>query len=413
MAYSELIKNFAKIREYVSQFYIYGFKSRNEYTAKSARSYDNERRRIESWLGEYMQFRQDGNGKYSFLAMDSRVISRNPLYNAFKAKSFTENDINLHFYILDILDESEEKSLKKILDSITEDYLSMFENAYELDESTVRKKLKEYEKLGLIKSRRHGRELVYSRCDDNIDLKSWKEAAAYFSEEDPLGVVGSYVLDKYDRAPDDFTFKHHYILHALESEILEQLFEAMREHRATQLSIYVPRQDNIKEHSLLPLKIYCSTQSGRRYVLGYHYSFKRMVFFRLDNIKKVKICGVDDEYENHFENAEKFKCNVWGVSTSNRRGLDHIEMTVFVDDNEEYIINRLDREKRYGRIDAIDSHHYRFVANVYDAMEMMPWIRTFTGRISKLECSNQAVVDTFYGDFADMVKMYGGDNNAV
>ncbi len=413
MAYSELIKNFSKIREYVSQFYIYGLKTRNEYTAKSARSYDNERRRIESWLGEYMQFRKDGNEKYSFLAMNSRAISHNPLYNAFKAKSFTENDINLHFYILDILAEGEEKSFKEILDSITDDYLSMFENASELDESTVRKKLKEYEKLGLIKSRKQGRELIYSRNDDCVDLENWKEAVAFFSEEDPLGVVGSFILDKYDRAPDDFTFKHHYILHALESEVLEQLFEAMRDHRATQLSIYIPRQDNIREHTLLPLKIYCSTQSGRRYVLGYHYSFKRMVFFRLDNIKKVKICAIDIDFNKHFDNAEKFKCNVWGVSSSSHGGLDHIEMTVFVDENEEFIINRLEREKRYGRIYAIDSHHYRFAADVYDAMEMMPWIRTFTGRISKLECSNQSVVDTFYGDFADMVKMYGGDDNAV
>lgn len=413
MAYSELIKNFAKIREYVSQFYIYGFKSRSEYTAKSARSYDNERRRIESWLGEHMQFRKDGNDKYSFLAMDSRAISHNPLYNAFKAKSFTENDINLHFYLLDILAEGEEKSFREILDSITDDYLSLFENASELDESTVRKKLKEYEKLGLIKNRKSGRELLYSRVDDKVDLESWKEAASFFSEEDPLGVVGSFILDKYPSVSDDFTFKHHYILHALESEILETLFEAMREHRSTELSIYIPRKDNIRTHTILPLKIYCSTQSGRRYVLGYQYSFRKMVFFRLDNIKKVKLLEVDERYDEHFANAEKFKHNVWGVATNSRRSLDHIEMTIFVDDNEEYIINRLDREKRYGRLDAIDSHHYRFVADVYDAMEMMPWIRTFTGRITKLECTNRAVVDTFYADFAEMVKMYGGDENAV
>ena len=31
-------------------FYVYGFKSRDDYTKKSARSYDDERRRIESWL---------------------------------------------------------------------------------------------------------------------------------------------------------------------------------------------------------------------------------------------------------------------------------------------------------------------------------------------------------------------------
>ena len=63
MAYSELIKNFEKIRGYMREFYVYGFKSREEYTAKSSRSYDNERRRVESWLGEYMSFGQDEDGR--------------------------------------------------------------------------------------------------------------------------------------------------------------------------------------------------------------------------------------------------------------------------------------------------------------------------------------------------------------
>ena len=34
MAYSELIKSFQRIRDYMRQFYVYGFKSREEYTAK-------------------------------------------------------------------------------------------------------------------------------------------------------------------------------------------------------------------------------------------------------------------------------------------------------------------------------------------------------------------------------------------
>lgn len=71
MAFSELIKNFSKIREYMSQFFVYGFKSRSEYDQKSARSYDNEKRRIESWLGDYMCFRQGADGKNVFIALDS------------------------------------------------------------------------------------------------------------------------------------------------------------------------------------------------------------------------------------------------------------------------------------------------------------------------------------------------------
>ena len=57
MAYSELIKNFERIRDYMREFYVYGFKSRDDYNKKSVRSYDNERRRIESWLGDHMHFR--------------------------------------------------------------------------------------------------------------------------------------------------------------------------------------------------------------------------------------------------------------------------------------------------------------------------------------------------------------------
>ena len=49
MAYNELIKNFEKIRAYMRDFYVYGFKSRDGYRAKSARSY--ERRKTEKTEG--------------------------------------------------------------------------------------------------------------------------------------------------------------------------------------------------------------------------------------------------------------------------------------------------------------------------------------------------------------------------
>lgn len=97
MAFNELIKNFDNIRQLMRDFYVFGFKSRADFADKSARSYDNERRRIESWLGEYMYFRQNAGGKNCFISVDSRKIRHNPFYKALKAKSFTANDIMLHF----------------------------------------------------------------------------------------------------------------------------------------------------------------------------------------------------------------------------------------------------------------------------------------------------------------------------
>ena len=77
MAYSELIKNFDRIRDFMRQFYVYGFRSRSEYDKKSTRSYDNERRRIESWLGSYMGFRLTPTARPSscpWTAAPSRAI---------------------------------------------------------------------------------------------------------------------------------------------------------------------------------------------------------------------------------------------------------------------------------------------------------------------------------------------------
>ena len=200
----------------------------------------------------------------------------------------------LHFYILDLLSDGSALSSKEIVDRINDDYLSIFSGVFSLDESTVRKKLKEYETLGLLKSEKAGREVLYQRTDDeDFDLTSWADALAFFSEEDPVGVVGSFLIDKLDYPSDTFRFKHHYILHTLDSDVLCELLQAIDERRAVELVIRSLRSAREYQRTVCPLKIYISTQSGRQYLLGYHYRGQRMVFFRLDAIKKVSIGNVE------------------------------------------------------------------------------------------------------------------------
>ena len=414
MPYSELIKNFERIKDYVREFYVYGFKSREEYNAKSARSYDNERRRIESWLGGYMSFRQNASGKNVFLSVDSRTVSHNPLYNAFRAKSFTSLDITLHFYILDALADDKSLTFRELLARI-EDYLSAFDDPPEMDESTVRKKLKEYKELGLLKSEKRGRELFYTRVKDKADLQSWRDAICFFSEMDPLGVIGSFILDKYMALPEYYSFKHNYILHALESEALYTLLQAIGKRKNTELTLWSARHSGKSPYrqTVLPLKIYISAQSGRRYAMTYHWSFKRIMLYRLDSIRSVKALKSEPEFEKYMNYAEKFRENHWGVSLSEALSIDHIEMSIRIEEKEEYILQRLKRERRCGRVEREDANTYRYVADVCDAAEMLPWLRTFIGRIVKLECSNQSVTDKFYEDCNAMLQIYGDDGDAV
>ena len=411
MAYSELIKNFDRIRDYMRQFYVYGFRSRTEYDKKSARSYDNERRRVESWLGDFMRFRQTPDGKNVFLCVDSRSIPANPLYNAFKAKSFTAGDVTFHFYVLDLLEDGAAYTTQELLDLFWQKYLCHFESGWQPDLSTVRKKLKEYVSLGLLRAEKRSRELLYRRAEDNIDLNAWADAVAFFSEADPLGVIGSTLLDKLDDPPSFFRFKHHYMLHALDSRVLLQLLTAIGEKTAVRLTnVSQKRSTGPVVHTVCPLKIYVSTQGGRQYLLCYHYRFRKLLFFRLDYIQTVETARAEPRYAQYQSFCEKFRTHLWGTSGGAEFRVDHLEMTLRFADDEQYIPRRLEREKRNGRVERLGPNTVRYVADVYDAAELLPWLRTFIGRIETLECSDETVVRRFYDDLDGMLALYGGED---
>ena len=211
-----------------------------------------------------------------------------------------------------------------------------------------------------------------------------------------------------DQPSDAFRFKHHYILHGLDSDILCQLLEAIDEKRTVALIIRGLRSAREYQRTVCPLKIYISTQSGRQYLLGYHYRGRRMAFFRLDAIQKVSIGNAEKQYEKYLGYQKKFDQNLWGVSTGAEHSLDHIEMTIHCGPDEAFVLQRLEREKRHGTVERLDAQTCRFTADVYDASEMLPWLRTFIGRIVELKCSSQSVVDMFYEDLRRMDAMYGG-----
>lgn len=413
LAYRELIKNFERIRSYMREFYVYGFKSRSEYDAKSARSYDNERRRVESWLGDYMAFRQDASGKNVFLSVDSRRIPQNPLYRAFRAKSFTDRDITLHFYILDLLADGSALSAGEVADRINDIYLSRFPGTWFADESTIRKKLREYETLGLLRSQKSGREVLFYRTDNPLDLDSWSDALAFFAEQDPVGVIGAFLTDRLDQPSDIFRFKHHYILRALDSDVLCELLLAIGEQRSVELRLQNQRDGLVRQRTVLPWKIYISTQTGRQYLLGFHGRTNRPAFFRLDSIRQVRSGAKAEGYDRYPARYRDFAAHLWGVSAGGDGQTDHIELTLRHAPGETFLPQRLEREKRCGTVEILDEQTCRFTADVYDALEMLPWIRTFIGRIADLKCSNRLVTDRFREDLRRMHSLYGGDGDAV
>ncbi len=407
MAYNELIKNFERIRSYMREFYVYGFKSREEYTGKSSRSYDDERRRVESWLGDYMAFHRTADGKCVFISIDSRTSNHNPLYNALKSKSFTDGDISLHFILFDILSSSEiAKSIREITEEIDTEYLSAFSSQRTFDESTIRKKLKEYIKEGLVTTEKKGKTLLYRRTE-NVEINC-TDMLDFYSEVAPCGVIGEFLLDKTDAHNLSFAFKHHYITQALDSEILLSLFLAVSDKCEVEITKLNRKSKSKITLNLVPLNIFISVQNGRQYLIAYNRRDKRIMSTRLDFIISVKALSTANDFDLLRKNLFKMREHMWGVSNQGSGGrIEHVEFTVRCDNNENYIYNRLVREKRCGTVERLDDNLCKFTADVYDSNEMLPWIRTFIGRITSVNFSNKQLEQRFKNDINELCVMYG------
>lgn len=405
--FQELIKSFPKTREYVRDFFVYGFKTRNEFKHKSPRTYDNERRRLESWLSPFVHKDHLSNGANISLAIDSNLLDTNPLFRVWKTKSFTDNDIVLHFFILDLLQDG----VKMTAEEITDDLLTEYEAFFDIQ--TVRRKCNAYQKEGLLQKQKKGKTVVYSL---DTSLAQWLksnanilDALAFFQLAGNLGMIGNQLTDQLDYQNQTFRVKHSFFVHTLEDEILLDLLTTIRQQNSVLLEIKSSKKGVINTTVCVPLQIFISTRSGRRFLCAYIDRSKRFTCFRLDTIKKVTPLEKTEAYEELQTKLNRNRRQLWGVSFQGRERhhLDKLTMTIQVfEPKESYIVDRLRREGRGGTVTKTAPNIYQYEIEVFDCNEMLPWIRTFIGRILSLECSAKSVERRFYEDLQTMYQMY-------
>lgn len=414
--FQELIKNFDRIRDYMRQFYVYGFKVRNDFDAKSARTYDNERRRIESWLSGYTKSDYTSKGKHVYINVDSKMIPQNPLYAVWKSKSFTDNDIMLHFFLLDLLwDHEKGMSAGALGDAISERYGVAF------DSQTVRLKLKEYEDLGILLSDKAGKSLLYRLYPPlSVEYEPQQEtfkhlinAIKFYQEAAPFGFIGSTILDRENQCNDLFQFKHHFIVHTLEDGILADVLQAMKEQREIEFQNKSSRSGQETIIRGVPLRIFTSTRTGRRYLCLYLPVRRRFLNVRLDSMNHIHLLDVVPDFSDTRELLKQNLDRCWGVSFGRSSRIEEVCIKFFIDEEKEsHILNRLHREGHKGEILRIRENEYLYSGSFFDINEMLSWVKTFTGRILDIQASNQAAVMKVTRDLDAMYKMYCKGENA-
>lgn len=417
--FKDLIKRFPKTREYVRDFFVYGFKTRDEFKSKSTRTYDNERRRIESWLGDFVQQDYTSKGKNISLAIDSNLLDTNPLYSVWKTKSFTDNDIMLHFFLLDLLPEKIEynnvdtpsEPTNYTIEKITDDILFNY-NVY-FDPQMVRRKCNTYVKEGLLHKEKIGKDLVYFKSQNINDIldkyPTLKNAFDFYQLVSPLGFACNTIQDNIGSCNRTFRVKHSFLVYTLEDEILLSILTAIQNKRAIEISIMGSKTNAIHTATGAPLRIFVSTRTGRRFVCLHLTDKKVFSSYRLDTIKSVQELNIIDNYDSLRDSLANNYTHLWGVSFRNTgtKRLEKVKLTLHINEyTEMFILERLEREGRGGSITKIAPDTFVYEKEVFDSNEMLPWIRTFIGRILDLECESERMQTLFQNDLEKMYKLY-------
>lgn len=429
--FNELIKNFEKTREYLRDFFICGYRRRGEFTGKSARTYDDEKRRIESWMqnGE-MAYSDTTDGRHVAISVDSGHILENPLWQAYEARSFTDNDIRLHMLLLDVLQDGKPCSLKEIVSILDMEYDVFF------DEQTVRGKLREYTDEGIFIAEKRGKTALFRLSPDATDafIRAYPgldDALRFFSQDTEFGVIPYQMLRAAGLRNTHFLQKHSFLVHTLEDVLLKEIFEAVGQQRRIVFCTFGKRARMRPDASgslflAVPMQVFVSLQTGRRYLACYLPDDNRFHSFRLDYIRTVKPAEPEPDYARIAEAYQKAVSRVFGVSfgqtkrdTAFREIPSFPLQIVFTYDpeTEQHIPVRLLREKRIGMIGQTADGTYTMTVDAADTNEVMQWLKSFIGRVVSVSCPPEApddikaVCSRFSDDIRRMYRMYWGDTD--
>lgn len=397
-----------KIRPMIRNAYVYGYLSRED-VAKSHRLTLHSQYKYDKMIGYWMNglqrkvSRGGSNGVYIRIA--GSEIGSNPLFRVFHASAIDPRFPTVYFFLTDFLRDGA-RSQSELFSLLTDATNALRKEADKdaVSEDTLGAYLRQFIALGVLEIDENG---LY-RLADTPPLPP-TEALQFASEQLPLGVVGSYLLQHKNEPTEALRFKHHYLLGALDSLILCDLVGAAEAKR------YVTVVSSGREPvSLIPFRFYFGTQTGRQYVLGCDPNTRKPLMLRLDLIERVLPCDATGTVDEAAMQA--FASHLWNVSAGPNDALPtvkHLEMTLRIEDGEEYLLTRLQREKKHGTLTRIAPNEWRFSIDVCDPLEMTPWILTFTGRITGLRCPSDPLVEQRFSQHIHaLLTQYGVNDDA-
>ena len=143
----------------------------------------------------------------------------------------------------------------------------------------------------------------------------------------------------------------------------------------------------------VPCGIYHNMITGRRYVKLLHKETFSMI--RIDKIEEIDYLKYDLTINSMQEELNK------------------IIVTINVEDSEQFIIERIYREIDKDNIETIDDNTYNLIFKTHNLYDLIPYIRTYFGRIIKIECSDKLIEKKLRSDLLDTLNIYNDGDEDV
>lgn len=409
----ETYKKFDKLRDYTRDFLIFGYKTRNNFNIKSKRTYDNEKRRIESILKDNIKSATGTNGKRTYISIDPEEMNSNPLFSLWETKHFTSNDCFLHFIIIEIIRSHGPIFIEKIAEII----LEIYEIDIDLDIMTIRNKANELVSLGYLSSIKNGRQLLYMYSIDPImkldkcEIQDLYNALEFFSMVKPFGEVGRFINSKFeikhDLIKEIILHKNYFMYHTLDDIILLDVLNGIKNKKKMRFSCL----DKAGEENLIfkgvPLKVVTNSRHGRRYIIIHNDKTNDFTNIRIDRIKSVKELNSCLDFEELLSKLSASSNTAWGISYNQSNELEKLTIKLQINEiNEIHILNRIRLEGKHGSLTHIGQNKFQYEIEVNDTYEMLPWIRTFMGRIIDIYGTNTKAINMFLNDINTLYDIY-------
>lgn len=412
------------LRDFVREIYVESFHSPNGHISihsPSGRSEGEAKSRLHAFFEE--NFITKNSKNEDVLKFDSRTVNQNPLFAIWKMCHFKPEYLTRDFALFDLLSTKEyEEGLSdydlKCDDSgknklefytgkpISHKQLDLYIPNLRTNGILIAKD--SFNKEGkLLKSKYR---LSNTKNIQNL-IKSTPEIIAaiqFASETFPCGVIGSYIFDSVDSEtfPSIFNFKHHFIYNTLDSEVMYTIFSAINEKR------FVKIKRKIDIIQVTPIQVRFSARDGRTYLVYYadDEKYKGFNIANFENIVSVKKSGNCSDFDSLIEEYNSIKNYLWGKSIKNGTNkTEHVDFTIQYEDSEIYIPQRLQREAFSGHIENNpNKNEATFSAELLDPQELIPWIRSYFGRITQFHFENKELQQQLENEIK---KMYATYNN--